>query len=340
MEAIAVAVAGAWSRRGGWFLVGVHDDDRASAGAVRAMQPHRAGLVLDESIDTIDIGAHKDLADAWHAGWRWEWPERLVSVLEERHDLSKAPASAAQEAKERVRRNPHGPGGPAASHRVGTVRPCDPDAPTHERPQSGAAAREWQVPTPLPDQRLLPVPRFEADLLPQTSGVGHGHRRAHAGRAGPGGDCGDGRARVVAPAGGPSIPALRYLAGVDQLGRRGGAGREHEVTGPRRRSSGCSTSSRSRPARSQPEGARREGRHHDRRCRTQGARAKLEKAAKSSHGAEAISREEVREALRKEAEEFVSRPRMRRIKATDTTVEALIDRAARGTPVPADHDLA
>jgi len=60
-------------------------------------------------------------------------------------------------------------------------------------------------------------------------------------------------------------------------------------------------------------------------------RAKLEKAAKSSHGAETISREEVREALRKEAEEFVSRPRMRRIKATDTTVEALIDRAARGT---------
>jgi hypothetical protein len=33
--------------------------------------------VLDESIDTIDIGAHKDLADAWRAGWRWEWPERL-----------------------------------------------------------------------------------------------------------------------------------------------------------------------------------------------------------------------------------------------------------------------
>jgi putative DNA primase/helicase len=60
-------------------------------------------------------------------------------------------------------------------------------------------------------------------------------------------------------------------------------------------------------------------------------RAKLERVARSSQGAEAISREEVREALRKEAEELVSRPRMRRIKATDTTVEALIDRAARGT---------
>jgi len=31
--------------------------------------------VLEESVDTIDIGAHHDLADAWSAGW--QWPERL-----------------------------------------------------------------------------------------------------------------------------------------------------------------------------------------------------------------------------------------------------------------------
>jgi hypothetical protein len=78
MEAIAAAVTPRVVQARGWLLVGVHDDEQGKCGAVRAMHAAiAAGLVLDESIDTIDIGAHKDLADAWRVGWRWEWPERL-----------------------------------------------------------------------------------------------------------------------------------------------------------------------------------------------------------------------------------------------------------------------
>jgi hypothetical protein len=78
METIAAAVAPRLVQARGWLLVGVHDDEPGKSGAVRAMQAAiAAGLVLDESVDTIDIGAHKDLADAWRAGWRWSWPERL-----------------------------------------------------------------------------------------------------------------------------------------------------------------------------------------------------------------------------------------------------------------------
>jgi len=74
MEAIAVAVARRVVQRaaaGSWWACTT--TSRASAArCVRCRPPSPAGLVLDESIDTIDIGAHKDLADAWHAGWRWE----------------------------------------------------------------------------------------------------------------------------------------------------------------------------------------------------------------------------------------------------------------------------
>jgi hypothetical protein len=79
--------------------------------------------------------------------------------------------------------------------------------------------------------------------------------------------------------------ALRHLAGVDQLvGRRGGAGREHEVTG------GGGGRARAQQARGQgprgvqPEGARREGRHHDRRCRTQGAPGQAREGSQEQPG--------------------------------------------------------
>jgi hypothetical protein len=78
METIAAVVAPRLVQARGWLLVGVHDDEQGKCGAVRAMQAAiAAGMVLDERIDTIDIGTHKDLADAWRAGWRWTWPDRL-----------------------------------------------------------------------------------------------------------------------------------------------------------------------------------------------------------------------------------------------------------------------
>lgn len=76
MEAIAAAVAPRVVQARGWLLIGVHDDEEGKRGAVRALQAAiAAGLVLEKSVDTIDIGAHYDLADAWSAGW--QWPERL-----------------------------------------------------------------------------------------------------------------------------------------------------------------------------------------------------------------------------------------------------------------------
>ncbi len=78
MEAIAAAIAPRVVQARGWLLVGVHDDEPGKCGAVNAMRAAiAAGLVLDASVGAIDVGAHKDLADAWRAGWRWTWPARL-----------------------------------------------------------------------------------------------------------------------------------------------------------------------------------------------------------------------------------------------------------------------
>lgn len=59
-------------------------------------------------------------------------------------------------------------------------------------------------------------------------------------------------------------------------------------------------------------------------------KAKLDGFAKGRKGAEQIDRDDIVKALRQTAEEQEARPRMRRIKASDTTIEALIDRASRG----------
>jgi hypothetical protein len=76
MPRVAAAVAPRLVEARGWLLVAVDDDDQGVAGAGDAMRAAvEAGLALDQSVHAIELGAHKDLADAWRAGWRWTWPD-------------------------------------------------------------------------------------------------------------------------------------------------------------------------------------------------------------------------------------------------------------------------
>lgn len=76
MERVAAAVAPRLVEARGWLLVAVDDDDQGVIGAGDAMRAAvEAGLELDRSVRPIELGAHKDLADAWRAGWRWTWPD-------------------------------------------------------------------------------------------------------------------------------------------------------------------------------------------------------------------------------------------------------------------------
>lgn len=73
-------VAGAVATRvrdvDGWLLLVPHDDDEGvRAGIAAARAAREAGLVLDRDLQLPDLGDHKDLADAWRAGWRWSWPD-------------------------------------------------------------------------------------------------------------------------------------------------------------------------------------------------------------------------------------------------------------------------
>jgi hypothetical protein len=78
MVDVARAIAPCLVGARGWLLIGVHSDESGIAAAAEAIRAATAaGLALERSVDTIEIGAHKDLADAWRAGWRWRWPERL-----------------------------------------------------------------------------------------------------------------------------------------------------------------------------------------------------------------------------------------------------------------------
>jgi hypothetical protein len=76
MPRVAAAIAPRLVVKRGWLLVAVDDDEQGIAGAGDAMRVAiDAGLVLDESVRAIELGAHHDLADAWRAGWRWTWPD-------------------------------------------------------------------------------------------------------------------------------------------------------------------------------------------------------------------------------------------------------------------------
>jgi hypothetical protein len=76
MPHVAAAIAPRLVAARGWLLIVPHADggtgeDWAAKAVIAAEQ---AGLKLDESIHLVDLGAHKDLADAVQAGWQWRWP--------------------------------------------------------------------------------------------------------------------------------------------------------------------------------------------------------------------------------------------------------------------------
>jgi hypothetical protein len=76
MPRVAAAVAPRLVEARGWLLVAVDDDDQGVEGAAAAMRAAvEAGLVLRKSVRAIELGAHKDLADAVSTGWRWMWPD-------------------------------------------------------------------------------------------------------------------------------------------------------------------------------------------------------------------------------------------------------------------------
>jgi hypothetical protein len=76
MPRVAAAVAPRLVEARGWLLVAVDDDEQGVEGAGAAMRAAvDAGLVLRKSVRAIELGEHKDLADAWRAGWRWVWPD-------------------------------------------------------------------------------------------------------------------------------------------------------------------------------------------------------------------------------------------------------------------------
>ncbi len=75
LKHIAAKIAPRLVEARGWLLVVPHVDggkgEECAADAVIAAE--RAGLKLGESIHLVDVQPHKDLADAWRAGWRWRW---------------------------------------------------------------------------------------------------------------------------------------------------------------------------------------------------------------------------------------------------------------------------
>jgi hypothetical protein len=75
MVDVARAIAPRLVPAGGWLMVCVDADKQGIAGAGEALADAvDAGLVLGESVRTIELGEHHDLADAWRAGWRYDWP--------------------------------------------------------------------------------------------------------------------------------------------------------------------------------------------------------------------------------------------------------------------------
>jgi hypothetical protein len=73
----------------GWLLVAADNDPEGVSGAVAAVrEAQQAGLELAPAdapavgsslIHLVDLGPHHDVADAWAAGVRWQWPARRTS---------------------------------------------------------------------------------------------------------------------------------------------------------------------------------------------------------------------------------------------------------------------
>jgi putative DNA primase/helicase len=261
-----------------------------------------------------------------------------------------AAASAAQEAKERVRRGTHTSAARDAKERVRRVTHTTGQArsessrqqstadhlkaPGHEPRPSKQQPPEWQPPTPLPDERLRPVPSFEADLLPA-----------------------DLRAWVMDIADRMQVaPDLVAVAAMCALGVVAASARTvypkrfdnwrvwtnlwGAAVAPAGSMKSPAAAAVERVLNKLEEQAREEFNRKQldakadvmiAEAKRKALKTKIERAAQGRPNAEAIDRGELLAALRQEAEDLDSRPRMRRVKATDTTIEALIDRAARGT---------
>ncbi len=87
LPGIAAAVAPRVAAARGWLLIIADDDEQGASGAADAVRAAvaaglrlaDAGAGLNESstVRLVDLGAHHDLAAAWAAGWRWEWPKNV-----------------------------------------------------------------------------------------------------------------------------------------------------------------------------------------------------------------------------------------------------------------------
>jgi putative DNA primase/helicase len=199
--------------------------------------------------------------------------------------------------------------------------------------ENSAKSVVWEAPQPLPEQQFLPVPRFNSDLLPVdirpwTTDIAE-------------------RMQVA-----PDLVAVAAMAALGVVAANA------RTIHPKRYDSwrvypnlwGAAVAlpgSMKTPAASSVERVlnkleEQERELHKRRlvdaqademisdANHKALKAKLEGSAKGRKDAQDINRHEIVEALRKLSEDQKERPHLRRLKASDTTIEALIDRVQRG----------
>lgn len=88
MARIAAAVAPRIAAVRGWLLIAVDDDSAgignasdaivAAVGAGLHLAEADSRLDTDGAVDVVDIGAHHDLAEAFAAGWRYQFPGQVA----------------------------------------------------------------------------------------------------------------------------------------------------------------------------------------------------------------------------------------------------------------------